>query len=94
MNRFGKDDSQRILERILAGCILAGLVLAAFAAAQFAVTGRVDVFIAANAVLFGGWGTVAARFLRVRSTNRICPACQANRRGLEHFCARCARDFA
>lgn len=81
----------RVLARIASGSLVVAAAVLATAAWQYVVTGRIDVFLAANTVLFGAWAVVAARTLVKRQRGQACRGCDAIWPIRQAFCPRCGR---
>lgn len=81
----------RVLGRIANASMVVFAVLVVAVVWQHVATGRIDVFLAGNAVLFGSWAVVASRQAAKRRRNEVCRSCEAIRPSWQAFCPHCGR---
>lgn len=86
--------TERVLARIASGSLVVAVALLATTVWQYSVMGRIDLFLAGNTVLFGGWAAVACRQLVKRQRGHVCRACDTIRPTRQAFCPRCGRNEA
>ena len=81
-----------VLARIASGSLVVAIALLATTVWRYSVTGRIDVFLAGNTVLFGAWAIIAAVQLAKRPRSHVCRGCDSVRPTRQAFCPRCGHS--